>query len=56
MTKRSEREIQQELFEAEHYAAQVRERLDRVQGVVDNLRRELCDTTGAASNRPVGVR
>ena len=53
---RSEKEIRQELFEAEQYASQVRERLDRVQGVIDNLRRELCDLDGAHSQRKVAVR
>jgi|GEM_PF-6544090 len=56
MMVRSEKEIRQELFEAEAYAAQVRDRLERVQGVIDDLRRELCDLDGAHSQRPVAVR
>lgn len=53
---RSEKEIRQELFEAEAYAAQVRDRLERVQGVIDDLRRELIDNEGADNRRPMGVR
>ena len=56
MMTRSEKEIRQELHEAESYAAQVRDRLERVQGVIDGLRRELLDNEGAGSQLKVAVR
>ncbi len=53
---RTENEIRQELAAVEAHAELIQRRLDAIIGQRDQLLAELCDTTGAASNRYVGAR
>lgn len=52
----TESELLQQLADAERWLTEARENLDRWQGYVDSLRQQLCDLSGADSNRFVAVR
>ncbi len=53
---RTETEVRIDLADAEELLAKVSERQQRLQGHVDQLRAELLELTGAASDRFVGAR
>ena len=48
--------VRRELLVVEQHLAQLTEQAERVKARRDQLVRELCDSTGCASSRPVGVR
>ncbi len=53
---RNEIEVRRDLMDALEILARLDERRERLQGHVDTLNRELCELSGAASDRPVAVR